>query len=215
MREAIAADIRKHREAEALRFKRNQIGDQLLAAHEFEVPETLVEEELGKSLNNYARYLASQGVNLEKAEIDWRKMGEEFRPEAVKRVKRVADPRGDRQEGRRSTSATSKSTPRSAAPPASRTATSPTSSTTSSTKAATKRCAPRWRRSGRWSWCCAKRAHSRRESARAVAVGSGHRPTGVRLASPLPTADCRPPTGSAGNEHTLQLTAPRRFNQWC
>lgn len=88
MREAIGADIRKHREAEALRFKRSQVGERLLAAHEFEVPEALVEEELVKSLNNYARYLTSQGVNLETAEIDWQKMGEEFRPEAVKRVKR-------------------------------------------------------------------------------------------------------------------------------
>jgi trigger factor len=73
---------------EALRLKRTQIGEKLLGAHEFDVPETLVEEELGKSLNNYARYLASQGVDLQKAELDWRKMGEEFRPEAVKRVKR-------------------------------------------------------------------------------------------------------------------------------
>lgn len=88
MRETIEADIRKHREVEAQRFKRNQVGEKLLAAHTFDVPETLVDEELGKSLNNYARYLASQGVNLEKAEIDWRKIGEEFRPEAVKRVKR-------------------------------------------------------------------------------------------------------------------------------
>jgi trigger factor len=88
MRETIEADIRKHREAEALRFKRTQVGEQLLAAHELEVPESLVEEELGKSLNNYARYLASQGVNLETAELDWRRIGEEFRPEAVKRVKR-------------------------------------------------------------------------------------------------------------------------------
>jgi trigger factor len=88
MREAIGADIRKHREAEALRFKRTQIGEKLLAAHTFDVPEALIEEELGKSLNNYARYLASQGVDLETAEIDWQKMGEEFRPEAVKRVKR-------------------------------------------------------------------------------------------------------------------------------
>lgn len=88
MREAIGADIRRHREAEATRFKRNQVGDRLLAVHSFDVPEALVEDELGKSLNNYARYLASQGVDLEKAEIDWRKMGEEFRPEAVKRVKR-------------------------------------------------------------------------------------------------------------------------------
>ncbi len=88
MRTAITADIRRHRETEALRFKRGQIGDQLLAAHELEVPEALVEEELGKSLNNYARYLASQGVNLETAEVDWQKVGEEFRPEAAKRVRR-------------------------------------------------------------------------------------------------------------------------------
>jgi trigger factor len=89
MREAITADIRKHREFEAKRLKQNQIGELLLAAHEFEVPETLVEEEVGKSLQNYARFLASQGVEIEKAEIDWRKMQEEFRPEAVKRVKRA------------------------------------------------------------------------------------------------------------------------------
>lgn len=88
MREQIEADIRRHREMEALRFKRNQVGEKLLAAHEFEVPESLVDDELGKSLNNYARYLASQGVDLEKAEFDWRKIAEEFRPEAVKRVRR-------------------------------------------------------------------------------------------------------------------------------
>jgi trigger factor len=88
MRETIEADIRKHRQAETQRFRRNQIGEKLLAAHTFDVPETLVEDELGKSLNNYARYLASQGVNLETAEMDWRRIGEEFRPEAVKRVKR-------------------------------------------------------------------------------------------------------------------------------
>ncbi len=88
MREAIAADIRKHRELEARRLKQNQIGDLLIAAHEFEVPETLVDEEVGKSLQNYARFLASQGVDIEKAEIDWRKMRDEFLPEAVKRVKR-------------------------------------------------------------------------------------------------------------------------------
>jgi trigger factor len=88
MREAITADIRRHREVEALRFKRTQVGDQLLATHQFDVPEALIEDELGKSLNNYARYLATQGVDLDTAEIDWRKMAEDFRPEAVKRVKR-------------------------------------------------------------------------------------------------------------------------------
>ncbi len=88
MREVIAADIRRHRESDVLRAKRNQIGEVLLERHHFEVPEALVEEEVGKSLNNYARFLASQGVDLEKADLDWRKLGEDFRPEAVKRVKR-------------------------------------------------------------------------------------------------------------------------------
>lgn len=88
MREAITADIRRHREVEALRFKRTQVGEKLLSAHQFDVPEALVEEELGKSLNNYARYLASQGIDLSKQEMDWQRIGEEFRPEAVKRVQR-------------------------------------------------------------------------------------------------------------------------------
>jgi trigger factor len=88
MREAVIADIRKHREQEVRRLKQGQIGELLLAAHEFEVPETLVEEEVGKSLQNYARFLASQGVDIEKAEIDWRKMRDEFMPEAAKRVRR-------------------------------------------------------------------------------------------------------------------------------
>ncbi|MDP9362212.1 MAG: trigger factor [Acidobacteriota bacterium] len=89
MREAITADVRKHREFEARRLKQNQIGELLLAAHELDVPETLVEEEVGKSLQNYARFLASQGIDIEQAGIDWPKMRDEFLPEAVKRVKRA------------------------------------------------------------------------------------------------------------------------------
>ncbi len=88
MREAIGKDILRHREAEATRAKRNQIGEALVKAHSFDVPDALIEEELGKSLQNYARFLASQGVDLEKAEMDWRRISEEFRPEALKRAQR-------------------------------------------------------------------------------------------------------------------------------
>jgi trigger factor len=88
MREVIGNDIKRHRELEVLRAKRNQIGDALVGAHEFDVPEALVEEELSKSLQNYARYLASQGVDIEKVDLDWRRIADDFRPEAVKRVKR-------------------------------------------------------------------------------------------------------------------------------
>ena len=88
MREAVTADIRRHRELEVRRKKQSQIGELLLAAHDFDVPEVLVDEELGKSMQNYARFLASQGVDVEKAEIDWQKVRDDFLPEAVKRVKR-------------------------------------------------------------------------------------------------------------------------------
>lgn len=88
MRETIGADIRKHREFEALREKKKQIGEHLNAIHDFDVPEALIEEELGKSLQNYARFLASQGIDIDKADLDWNKIADDFRPEAVKRVKR-------------------------------------------------------------------------------------------------------------------------------
>src|SRR5438094_10642890 len=73
---------------ESLHAKMIHIGDKLLASHDFDVPETLVDEELSKSLQNYARFLVSQGVDLDKAELDWEKIRDDFRPEAVKRVKR-------------------------------------------------------------------------------------------------------------------------------
>ena len=88
MREVIGRDIRRHKEADALRAKRNQVGDVLIERHRFDVPEALVDEELGKSMQNYARFLASQGVDIDKAELDWRRVAEDFRPEAVKRVQR-------------------------------------------------------------------------------------------------------------------------------
>ena len=100
MREAIGADIRRHRESEALRFKRAQIGEQLIAAHPVEAPESLVEEELDKSLNNYARYLASQGVDLEKAEIDWRKIERGLPARSREAGQAEPDPGGDRPKGR-------------------------------------------------------------------------------------------------------------------
>jgi len=88
LRSRLAEDLKRHREHEAVKAKRNQLGEKLIAAHQLELPETLVDEELGRALREYARFLASQGVDLEKAEIDWMKIRGEFRPEAEKRVKR-------------------------------------------------------------------------------------------------------------------------------
>ncbi|HYM60005.1 MAG TPA: trigger factor [Thermoanaerobaculia bacterium] len=88
MREAISKEIRHYREHEAQELKRKHLGDRLVADHHFEAPDAMVAEEVNRALNRYASFMASQGVDVEKAEIDWNKMGEEFRPDAVKRAKR-------------------------------------------------------------------------------------------------------------------------------
>lgn len=88
LRTKLLEDMKRHKEAEGLRARRQEIGDKLVALHTLEVPESLVEDELGNALRNYARYLASQGVDLEKVEIDWAKVRTEFRPDAESRAKR-------------------------------------------------------------------------------------------------------------------------------
>lgn len=88
LRTKVREDLRRHKEHDATQAKRQQIGEHLLSMHEIPAPDALVEEELGNSMRNYARYLASQGVDLEQAQIDWEKVRDEFKPEAEKRVKR-------------------------------------------------------------------------------------------------------------------------------
>lgn len=88
MREKIREDMGKHKERDALRARKQQLTDGLIERHDFPVPDSMVEEELVKALQHYARFLASQGVDLDKAQIDWEKIRDDFRPDAVKRVKR-------------------------------------------------------------------------------------------------------------------------------
>jgi trigger factor len=89
LRQKLQADMQRHREADAIRAKRQEIGEKLVELHAVETPETMVENELGNAMRNYARYLASQGVDLEKAEIDWNKVRDEFRSDAEKRARRA------------------------------------------------------------------------------------------------------------------------------
>lgn len=88
MRERIENDLRSHKEHDGVQSKRRQVGERLNAIHELDVPEVMIEGELAKALREYARYLSSQGVELERAEIDWQRVRDEFRPEAMERAKR-------------------------------------------------------------------------------------------------------------------------------
>ncbi len=89
MRARIEEDLKAHKGQDALQAKRRDAGRHLNERHSFDVPEVMIEAELGKALRDYARYLASQGVDLDKAQIDWEKVREEFQPEALERAKRT------------------------------------------------------------------------------------------------------------------------------
>ena len=89
MRATVREDLQRHKEQEALHSRRQELGEKLVEMHQFEVPEVMVEEQLGNALRNYARFLTSQGVDLERAELDWKKIRDDFRPDAEKRARRA------------------------------------------------------------------------------------------------------------------------------
>src|SRR5260370_26114 len=66
MRQAITADVRKHREQETLRVKKSQIGERRLATHEPDVPRALLDEEPGKPLHNHAGSLTCEVAAIAK-----------------------------------------------------------------------------------------------------------------------------------------------------
>jgi trigger factor len=87
LRAKIESDLKSHKEQEAKQKVRRQLGDKLVDAHEFEVPEALIFDETANALRNYARMLTQQGIDPETANVDWEKLRDDFRPEARKRVK--------------------------------------------------------------------------------------------------------------------------------
>jgi trigger factor len=69
-----------------LEAKQNLLN-QLVTAHSFPVPETLVDAQLDARLERFLTRLISQGLDPRNLRIDWQKLREEGRPEAEKDVR--------------------------------------------------------------------------------------------------------------------------------
>ncbi|MFQ5527723.1 MAG: trigger factor [Thermoanaerobaculia bacterium] len=87
MKKGVRENMTRSREEDHRRNRRGALIEQLCERHPFELPKRVVREEARQLLEEYARGLAHQGVDVEKAGIDWQKMGEEFTPQAEKRVR--------------------------------------------------------------------------------------------------------------------------------
>jgi len=86
LREKISSQIRKGKEGTRSQEREVSLLDQLREQHPLELPERVVEKEIQELLTRQAEQLAMQGVDLDKAGIDWSAMMDQARPQAEKRV---------------------------------------------------------------------------------------------------------------------------------
>lgn len=87
LREKVTESVRRDKEQALTEKRRRAVLDGLLALNSVDAPESMVLAEIDSALREYARYLARQGVDLKKSEIDWNRAREDARGPAERRVK--------------------------------------------------------------------------------------------------------------------------------
>jgi trigger factor len=83
----VARRIEAAKRDDSLRQRETAMLDQLTERHPMPLPEGVVRNETEELLRDYAESLVRRGVDLEKAELDWQKLGEQAKPQAERRVK--------------------------------------------------------------------------------------------------------------------------------
>jgi trigger factor len=86
-REAIQKSIALQRQHSAQQEAKNKLVDVLVDKHEFPVPEVFIERQINNRLEQMARSLIEQGVDVSKMNLDWPKLKEAQREKAVREVK--------------------------------------------------------------------------------------------------------------------------------
>ena len=89
LRTKVRKDLERRAELEADEKTNEQVLDQIVQSHSFEIPACLIQSELENRARRVARSLAKQGVDLQKARIDWDKILEAERPRAEQAVRRM------------------------------------------------------------------------------------------------------------------------------
>lgn len=87
LKEEIRKSIFREREYMAQTDAKNALLDTLVGAHDFPVPEAYVEQSLKGIAERRLTMLAQQGIDVSKLKLDWSKLREANRDQAVKEVK--------------------------------------------------------------------------------------------------------------------------------
>ena len=83
----IREDLKKHKENTAQEQMREKLLEWLENNNEFEIPESLAERQLQIRVQRLLRDLARQGINPQRLDVDWGKIREDQRQQAVRDVK--------------------------------------------------------------------------------------------------------------------------------
>jgi trigger factor len=83
----IRQDLEKRSERQTQNTSMRKLLDQLIAAHDFAVPEALVEAQLDRKIESVVTQLVAQGIDPRTTPLDWGKIREDARPDAEKDVR--------------------------------------------------------------------------------------------------------------------------------
>jgi trigger factor len=86
LREKVAESLRAARQRDRRRRREAVLLEQLRERHPLPLPEGVVAQETESMVREYAHQLAHQGIDLERAKIDWGAIAEQARPEAQRVV---------------------------------------------------------------------------------------------------------------------------------
>ena len=78
--------LRQQKDEQRREARHQALLDQLRDRHPIDLPQGVVRREVEGMVQDYAENLARRGVDVEKANIDWSRVGEEMGPMAEKRV---------------------------------------------------------------------------------------------------------------------------------
>ncbi|MDH3253629.1 MAG: trigger factor [Acidobacteriota bacterium] len=87
LRREVADRLRASKERQRRRDRETALLDQLCERYPFELPKRVVDKEVEQILSEYASSLAAQGVDLDRADVDWQRLAAEVRPRAERRVR--------------------------------------------------------------------------------------------------------------------------------
>lgn len=97
LRNKVREDLKENRQHRAEAATKQKLVEKLLAAHEFPVPEVLVDAQLDHKLENTLSQLIGQGIDPRTVDIDWKKIREDSRADGTEEVRaalmleRIAD----------------------------------------------------------------------------------------------------------------------------